>query len=45
MVGLIRERLAAAVPSNVTASARKMEVSRLRITDAGRRALAKMRAS
>ena len=35
MVELVRDRLATAVPGNVTAGARTMEVTRLRITEAG----------
>ena len=41
MARLVRERLATATPERVFASDKPVEVTRVRITDAGRRALAK----
>jgi hypothetical protein len=40
MVALVREGLASATPERIVAGSRKMEVARVRITDAGRKALA-----
>jgi hypothetical protein len=42
MVGLVRAGLATATPQRVRAGGHKMEVAVLRITDAGRKALAKL---
>jgi hypothetical protein len=44
MVELVRAGLATATPQRVTAGRHKMEVAVLRITDEGRRALAKAKA-
>jgi hypothetical protein len=40
MAQLVRERLATATPERAFAAGKPVEVTRLRITDAGRRALA-----
>jgi hypothetical protein len=40
MARLVRERLATAAPERTFAAGKSVEVTRLRITDAGRRALA-----
>jgi hypothetical protein len=40
MARLVRERLATATPERVFAGGKPVEVTRLRITDAGRRAMA-----
>ena len=40
LAGLVNERLATAAPERVKAGARAVEVIRIKITDAGRRALA-----
>jgi hypothetical protein len=40
MAGLVRERLATATPERSFAGGKPVEVTRVRITDAGRRALA-----
>jgi hypothetical protein len=42
MSRLVRERLATATPERVYAGGKPVEVTRVRITDAGRRALAEM---
>jgi hypothetical protein len=44
MARLVRERLATATPERVFAAGNPIEVTRLRITDAGRRALARREA-
>jgi hypothetical protein len=43
MVKLVRAGLATATPERVVAGGRKVEVARVRITEAGRRALAGQR--
>ena len=43
MVGLVRARFATATAERVAMGTRKIEVTRLRITEAGRRVLAEMR--
>jgi hypothetical protein len=44
MVELVRAELATATAERVVAGAERIEVARLRITDAGRKALAKAKA-
>jgi hypothetical protein len=41
MARLMRERLATATPERTSAAGKPVEVTRLRVRDAGRRALAK----
>jgi hypothetical protein len=43
MAGMVRERLATATPERVFAAGKPIEVTPVKITDAGRRALAERR--